>query len=180
MRAWADRHLSNVSSDSYPRLNCIQKSPKILDDKLELRNALLDFIADFSAWENSTSTAYLETSNALTRSAHLALGRSATAKPLVVDPFAGGGAMALEAIRVGANAFSSDLNPVAITIQKVVLRYIPRYGVELAEEMTRWLNWAKPKAEKELASAYSSMSSEGRPIAYLWARTVLSEAPRDD
>ena len=177
MRAWADRHLSNVSSDSYPRFNSIQKSPKILDDKLELRNALLDFIADFSAWENSTSTAYLETSNALTRSAHLALGRSATAKPLVVDPFAGGGAMALEAIRVGADAFSSDLNPVAITIQKVVLRYIPRYGVELAEEMTRWLNWAKPKAEKELASAYSSMSSEGRPIAYLWARTVLSEAP---
>lgn len=57
MRAWADRHLSNVSSDSYPRFNSIQKSPKILDDKLELRNALLDFIADFSAWENSTSTA---------------------------------------------------------------------------------------------------------------------------
>ena len=39
-----------------------------------LRFALLDFIADFADWDNSTVQEYLETSRALTQSAHEALG----------------------------------------------------------------------------------------------------------
>ena len=58
--------------------------------------------------------------------------------PLVVDPFAGGGAIPLEALRVGADAFASDLNPVAVLLNKVVLEYIPTYGQRLADEVRRW------------------------------------------
>jgi hypothetical protein len=56
-----------------------------------LRMALLDFIADFANWDNSTVPAYLETSRAITQAAHEALGGMPGTRPLVVDPFAGGG-----------------------------------------------------------------------------------------
>ena len=69
----------------------------------ELRGALLDFIADFSNWDNSTVQDYLDTSRALTHAAHEALGGAPGTRPLVVDPFAGGGSIPLEALRVGAD-----------------------------------------------------------------------------
>src|SRR5512136_1494792 len=56
-----------------------------------LRYRLLDFIADFANWDNSTQPYYLETSRALTQSAHESLGGTPETRPLVVDPFAGGG-----------------------------------------------------------------------------------------
>jgi hypothetical protein len=98
-----------------------------------LRFALLDFIADFSDWDNSTVFEYLETARALTQSAHEALGGQPGTRPLVVDPFAGGGAIPLEALRVGADAFASDLNPLPILLNKVALEYVPRYGARLSE-----------------------------------------------
>jgi adenine-specific DNA methylase len=54
-----------------------------------LRFALLDFIADFANWDNSTVKEYLESSRALTQAAHEALGGEPGTRPLVVDPFAG-------------------------------------------------------------------------------------------
>src|SRR5690349_3427212 len=86
-----------------------------------LRFALLDFIADFANWDNSTVKEYLETSRALTQIAHEALGGTPGTRPLVVDPFCGGGSIPLEALRVGADAFASDLNPIPVLLNKVVL-----------------------------------------------------------
>ena len=108
-----------------------------------MRAALLDFIADFANWDNSTSPPYLETSRALTQAAHEALGGEPGTRPLVVDPFAGGGSIPLEALRVGADAFASDLNPVAVLLNKVVLEYIPKYGQRLADEVRKWGEWVK-------------------------------------
>ena len=71
--------------------------------------ALLEFIADFSAWESSTNQAYLETARAMTQSAHVALGGMPGTRPLVVDPFAGGGSIPLEALRLGCETFATDL-----------------------------------------------------------------------
>jgi adenine-specific DNA methylase len=45
------------------------------------------------------------------------LGGIQDSKPLVIDPFAGGGAIPLEALRVGADVFASDLNPVAVLLK---------------------------------------------------------------
>jgi adenine-specific DNA methylase len=94
-----------------------------------------------------------------------------------VDPFAGGGSIPLEALRVGADAFASDLNPVAVLLNKVVLEYIPKYGQRLAEEVRKWGEWIKREAEKELADLYPKDSDGATPLAYLWARTIQCEGP---
>jgi len=95
----------------------------------------------------------------------------------VVDPFAGGGSIPLEALRIGCEAFASDLNPVACLILKVMLEDIPRHGPELAEELRRVGKEIKEKAEKELAEFYPPDPDGAGPIAYLWARTVKCESP---
>jgi adenine-specific DNA methylase len=142
-----------------------------------LRFAMLDFIADFANWDNSTVTEYLETSRALTKAAHEALGGAPGTRPLVVDPFAGGGSIPLEALRVGADAFASDLNPVPVLLNKVVLEYIPKYGQRLADEVRKWGEWIKCETEKELAEFYPKDTDGATPIAYLWARTIQCEGP---
>ena len=98
-------------------------------------------------------------------------------RPLVVDPFAGGGSIPLEALRVGADAFASDLNPIPVLLNKVVLEYIPKYGKRLAEEVRKWGEWIKTEAEMELAEFYPKDPDGARPIAYLWARTIRCEGP---
>ena len=97
--------------------------------------------------------------------------------PLVVDPFAGGGSIPLEALRLGCEAFASDLNPVACLILKVMLEDIPRHGPKLAEELRRVGAEIKRQAEKELADLYPKDPDGATPIAYLWARTVRCESP---
>ena len=154
MRTWAADQGKLHGAESFQRFIQGKQFPKLLDDNHRLRHALLDFIADFANWDNSTVPAYLDTSRALTQAAHEALGGAPGTRPLVVDPFAGGGSIPLEALRVGADAFASDLNPVAVLLNKVVLEYIPKYGQRLADEVRKWGEWIKREAEKELAEFY--------------------------
>ena len=77
----------------------------------------------------------------------------------------------------GADAFASDLNPVAVLLNKVVLEYIPKYGQRLADEVRKWGQCVKDEAKKELAEFYPKDPDGATPIAYLWARTILSESP---
>ena len=122
-------------------------------------------------------TVFISTARALTQSAHEAFGGKPGTHPLVVDPFAGGGSIPLEALRVGADAYASDLNPVAVLLNKVVLEYIPMYGPTLADDVRKWGKWVKTEAEKELAEYYPKDPNGEIPIAYLWARTVTCEGP---
>ncbi|MHB1767394.1 MAG: DUF1156 domain-containing protein, partial [Phycisphaerae bacterium] len=151
--------------------------PAAVTDLELLRSLLLDFIADFAAWEASTQKVFLSTARALTQAAHESLGGAPGTRPLVVDPFAGGGSIPLEALRVGADAFASDLNPVAVLLNKVVLEYIPKYGRQLADEVRKWGQWIKERAEKELSEYYPKDADGATPIAYLWARTIQCEGP---
>lgn len=183
----------------------VQSAPVgVLADPKFLQRALLDFIGEFSNWDNSTDPLFLETARALTQAAHECLGGEPGTRPMVIDPFAGGGSIPLEALRVGADAFASDLNPIPVLLNKVVLEYIPKYGQRLADEVRRWGAWIKEQAEEELAAFYPAQKvkldayfpqpkpkiklrsggnwylgdiKQETPIAYLWARTVLSEAP---
>lgn len=147
------------------------------NDTMELRAALLDFIADFSNWDNSTVAEYIDTSRKLTLTAHECLGGALGTKPLIVDPFSGGGAIPLESLRIGADAFASDLNPLAVVFNKLVLEYIPRYGASLAHELQQWCDWAQHRAAAELSQYYPSDPDGSIPIAYLWARTIRCEGP---
>jgi putative DNA methylase len=152
-----------------------------------LRKVLLKFIGDFANWDNSANKDYLETARALIKAAH------PEETPLVVDPFAGGGSIPLEALRLGCETFASDLNPVACLILKVMLEDIPRWGRQklkvkrqngkevkakgLAETLRIVGKEIKEKAEKELAEFYPKDPDGATPIAYLWARTVKCESP---
>ena len=136
-----------------------------------LRQVLLRFIADFANWDNAGKTEYLETGRGLVQAAH------PEQTPLVVDPFAGGGSIPLEALRLGCDAFASDLNPVACLILKVMLEDLPRHGPGLADELRKAGAEIKAQAEKELADLYPKDPDGATPIAYLWARTVRCESP---
>jgi putative DNA methylase len=92
----------------------------------DLRQALLKFIADFASWDLVSNRTYLDVSRALVKAAHAPVrDGEGYEPPLVVDPFAGGGSIPLEALRLGCDAFASDLNPVACLILKVMLENIP-------------------------------------------------------
>lgn len=174
-----------ASPESLARWEAISNGTLVLDcgpqSNLEiLRSCLLDFIADFANWDNSKANAYLDTSHRLTQAAHESLGGAPETCPLIVDPFAGGGSIPVEALRVGADAFASDLNPVAVLLNKVVLEYIPKFGPRLADEFKKAASDLKSRAERKLAEFYPEDEDGSSPIAYLWARTILSEAPGEE
>lgn len=162
MRAWRERRGGKARDWAKPG---------------DVREALLAFIAEFANWDNSIDENFLETARRLTRAAHRSFGGVPGTRPLVVDPFAGGGAIPLEALRIGADAFASDLNPVAVLLNKVVLEYIPNHGARLAEEVRRWGAWVREQAEAELGPFYAKDADGAVPIAYLWARTIRCEGP---
>jgi adenine-specific DNA methylase len=95
----------------------VRQPPK--DDE-ELRKALLWFIASFTDWDNAAHPVYLRVARNLVQAAW------PEEPPLVVDPFAGGGSIPLEALRLGCEAFASDLNPVASVVENEYI-YIEGY-----------------------------------------------------
>ena len=147
-----------------------QRTERMTTDE-GLRRLILEFISDFADWDNAAKPGYLNASRALVEAAH------GSDRPLVVDPFAGGGSIPLEALRIGCEAFASDLNPVACLILKVMLQDIPRHGRELGHLIRDAGRRIKQAAETELAGLYPEDPDGSRPISYLWARTVRCEAP---
>lgn len=142
-----------------------------LSDPHILRKVLLSFIADFADWENAHNPIYVQAARRLVAAAH------PDGLPLVVDPFAGIGSIPFEALRISADAFAGDLNPVAVLLNKVALEYFPRYGLRFAEAVQRWGDWVRERAIEELRPFYPLEEGGSEPIAYLWARTVRCEGP---
>lgn len=178
MLRWTDHeHLVLLSEESRPRFEGARRSQTQFDDRLELRQALLDFIADFADWENCNKTEFLRTSRALTCAAHAAMGGAAETRPLVVDPFAGGGSIPLEALRIGADTFASDLNSIPVLLNKVILEYIPQFGRRLSDEVKLQGDWVKQEAARILSDLYPEETKGTKPVAYLWARTIRCEGP---
>ena len=136
-----------------------------------LRQIFMQLISNFSNWDNAADFDYLTTSQALVKVAH---GED---PPLVVDPFAGGGSIPLEAMRLGCETFASDLNPVACFILKVMLDDIPRHGPSLVTEFKEAGKEIHQKIKEDLSDLYPLDSDGSTPVAYLWARTVRCEAP---
>lgn len=92
---------------------------------------------------------------------------------VILDATAGGGAIPLEAIRLGFSAIGNDLNPVASLLQKATIEFPQRHGSDLVEEFDRVSAdfrrrvggvigdyVPQPKAPEEIATSF------------LWARTV--------
>jgi putative DNA methylase len=155
-------------------------------DDAGIRAGLLKFIGEFASWDLGSNQQYINVARGLVKASH------PDETPLVVDTFAGGGSIPLEALRLGCDTFASDLNPVAGLIQKVMLEDIPRYGHQKikmqtergeveADGLATALRIAgselKQVAERELSQFYPPDLDGSRPIAYIWARTVQCESP---
>jgi putative DNA methylase len=143
----------------------------ISESNIALRHALLRFIGDFADWSVAGNQTYLEIARGLVRLAN------DDETPLVADPFAGRGSIPMEALRLGCEAYGSDLNPVAVFILKILLEYIPRHGHDLSDELERVGRSISIAARDRLSHIYPADANGDRPIAFLWSRTVRCESP---
>lgn len=121
--------------------------------------------------------------------------------PLVLDPFAGGGAIPLEAQRLGLEAHASDLNPLAVLINKALIEIPPKFADQrpihpgspdkeassyrraegLAEDVRYYGQWMRDEAQRRIGHLYPKVKhpdgTEHTVIAWIWARTVKSPNP---
>ncbi|GII56123.1 hypothetical protein Pth03_45120 [Planotetraspora thailandica] len=121
--------------------------------------------------------------------------------PPILDPFAGGGSIPLEAQRLGLETHASDLNPVAVLINKALIEIPPKWAGQppvfpgaaesrmgewpgasgLAEDVRRYGQWMCDEAEKRIGHLYPKAKlgdgTEGNVIAWIWARTVTCPNP---
>lgn len=121
------------------------------------RNRCLEFIKYLVRWENSNKPEYIEPARKLIVAAHKFLHPDANGDtPKVLDPFAGGGAIPLEALRLGCEAHAVDLNPVAHLIELCTLVYPQKYGQADSRPVPEYVkrliahNRAKKKGEANL------------------------------
>src|SRR6266487_2983972 len=82
--------------------------------------------------------------------------------PRVLDMFAGGGSIPLEALRLGCEAYAVDLNPVAHIIELCTLVYPQKYGSSLVKDVKKWGEWVIERAKTQLAEFYPAPQSDQR------------------
>src|SRR5207245_1361683 len=80
--------------------------------------------------------------------------------PRVLDTFAGGGSIPLEALRLGCEAYAVDLNPVAHIIELCTLVYPQKYGPSLVKDIKKWGEWVIERARAQLIEFYPTPQSE--------------------
>lgn len=91
--------------------------------------------------------------------------------PTILDPFAGGGSIPFEALRVGINVDANDYNPVAYLIEKATLEYPQKYGQQILKDVSLALEWITNETKNELEQYYPK--HEGGDVAdYIWAWSV--------
>jgi putative DNA methylase len=172
----------------------------LLPDDPHRREALLRLVRDLAPYEAvQGENPELEKARALIREAFG--GRP----PRVLDPFAGGGSIPLEALRLGCEVHALDYNPVAVLILKCVLEYPQRYAkpdpvsalpLPVRERSSRplfeeegpdespllravraWGAWVLEEARRELQPFYPPDPDGSVPVGYIWARTLPCQNP---
>jgi putative DNA methylase len=178
MQRWAATHAYRVSPESSRTLRGLMSSGKVTPETT--RAALLDFVAEYSAPSAAAEDSYNALARELVSAAHRSLSGPDAGEPVVLDSFAGGGAIPLEALRIGCEVIAGELNPVAVLYEKVLLEYLPRYGDQLVIAAAEAVANATQRVRENLQSFYPDYRNGSRPIAYLWARTILSEEPTQE
>ncbi len=120
--------------------------------------------------------------------------------PRVLDLFAGGGAIPLEAARLGCEAVAIDYNPVAHIVELCTLVYPQRFGATLADDVAKWgkhvlqqlkrkigdwypeIRIGNSKVLAEQMNMFGETGQSGRageePVSYIWVRTVPCRNPQ--
>ena len=164
------------------------------------RQRMFKILEDLVVWENSNNEAVLELAKAEI------LKYTNGNPPALLDPFAGGGAIPLEAQRLGLEAHAHDLNPVAVMINKAMIEIPPKFAGQapvnpeaqrridqsrswqgaagLAEDVRYYGEWMKQEAFKRIGHLYPKVKvpreqggGEATVIAWIWARTVKCPNP---
>jgi putative DNA methylase len=186
----------------------------------EERERLFAILEQLVQWENIEDETLLEKvrleiarSVARSKGLDLPVGRAAILKflnqqaPPVLDPFAGGGSIPLEAQRLGLRAYASDLNPVAVLINKTMIEIPVRFngrsavhpkkddvqlrlrsqadGIEgLAEDLRYYGNWVQSESVQRIGWLYPPVKIPGANggtsvtvVAWLWVRTAKCPNP---
>jgi len=159
------------------------------------RERLHGIIERLVVWENTRDQVLLD-------EAHAEILKSTGGKPPpIVDPFAGGGTIPLEAQRLGLEAHASDLNPVAVLINKALIEIPPKFAgrspvfpgladsrlggwegaTGLAADVRAYGEWMRDEAQTRIGANYPHATLEdGRSatvIACIWTRTVTCPNP---
>lgn len=108
-----------------------------------------------------------------------------TGPPRVLDCFAGGGAIPLEALRLGCDTTAMDLNPVAYLIELACLDYPQRYRTSnelglnsLVTDVEQWAKWVSERTRSEIDHLYPRAEGRSDPAPYyFWVRTMPSPDP---
>ena len=157
------------------------------------RERLYRLIEELVIWENSGKPDLFKRANDEIRR------YSEGDLPVICDPFAGGGTIPLEAQRLGLVADASDLNPVAVLINKALIEIPPRFADQppvhpdaqqrsswsraqgLAEDVRLYGKWLRDEAFRRIGHLYPTaideQGIERTVIAWKWARTVRSPNP---
>jgi len=169
------------------------------EDQNKERQRLFKILEDLVVWENSNNEDILNAAKAEI------LKSTNNNPPALLDPFAGGGAIPLEAQRLGLVAHAHDLNPVAVTINKAMIEIPPRFAGKapvnpdvqvsamrngwngaqgLAEDVRYYGEWMKQEAFQRIGHLYPKVKvpheqggGEATVIAWIWARTVKCPNP---
>jgi putative DNA methylase len=166
------------------------------EDQQRRREELHSLIKKLVLWENTNNP------DVLAEAHKEILDSTGGNPPTILDPFAGGGTIPLEAQRLGLNAVASDLNPVAVLINKALIEIPPRFrdkkpvfpglaesqirswkGTEgLAADVRAYGKWVRDEAERRIGHLYPRAQladgSTASVIAWIWARTVTCPNPR--
>ena len=169
------------------------------EDQAKERRRLFKILEELISWENSNNKEILDfAKKEITKS----MGGNL---PVLLDPFAGGGAIPLEAQRLGLESHAHDLNPVAVLINKAMIEIPPKFmnmsainpddrtsrtndswsGTEaLSADVKYYGEWMKREAYKRIGHLYPKVKipkeqgdGEATVIAWIWARTVLCPNP---
>lgn len=171
-----------------------EEFPSEEDQALE-RKRLFNIIERLVGWDNVNDKALYEEARA-------EILKSCDGNPPpILDPFAGGGSIPLEAQRLGLDSHASDLNPVSILINKALIEIPPKWAGKapvfpgiadsrmgdwpgatgLAEDVRRYGQWIRDEAEKRIGHLYPKAKLEdgtdANVIAWIWARTVICPNP---
>ncbi|MCX7523430.1 DUF1156 domain-containing protein [Microbacterium sp. STN6] len=160
----------------------------------EERERLFDLITRMVDWDNLGDEALFDAVRAEI------LKSTNGNPPAILDPFAGGGTIPLEAQRLGLESHASDLNPVAVLINKALIEIPPKFAgrepvftgaadtrtdwpkaTGLAEDVRRYGHWMRDEAQKRIGHLYPKAKlpggGEANVIAWIWARTVTCPNP---
>jgi len=96
--------------------------------------------------------------------------------PKVLDPYAGGGSIPFEALRLGCETYANEYNPVAVLIEKCLLEYPQKFGPKLSKNFLKWMDWVYSEVKDEVGKFYSS-EDNSFITSYLWARTIPCQNP---